>query len=477
MSDIFISYKREEQAAARKLADALEQEGLSVWWDPKLRVGEHFDDVIENALDQAKCVIVMWSERSVQSRYVRDEAMYALERDKLVPVAVEKITLPFRFKGVHTLSLLGWDGSRDFAEFRRLVDDISAILRSSREKEAGLKPEQPNRRFIDQKAPNTWQSHYAIAAAAGAVLIIISGIFWWSKWQPEPVENKRSLKETTELLAAGQTKVDGQNETVKQPPMTKTQPQKPVSLTGKVVRDRLKNGELGPEMVVVPAGSFHMGDIQGGDQYALPIRTVKIQKPLAIGRYEVTFAEYDQFATAAGHWLPRDSGWGRDRRPVINILWRDATEYAKWLSEQTGRRYRLPSEAEWEYAARGGRETAYWWGKQLLKAMANCNGCGSQWDNKQTSPVGSFKPNPFGLYDTSGNVWEWIEDCWHDNYNRAPADASAWTEASGGDCKQRVLRGGSWGHVPENMRSSVRFRYIAGFRLNTIGFRLAQDID
>ena len=152
MSDIFISYKREEQTTARKLADALEQEGLSVWWDPKLRVGEHFDDVIESALDQAKCVIVMWSERSVQSRYVRDEAMYALEQDKLVPVAVEKVTLPFRFKGVHTLSLLGWDGSRDFAEFRRLVDDISGILRSSREKEAGLKAEQPNRRSIDQKA-------------------------------------------------------------------------------------------------------------------------------------------------------------------------------------------------------------------------------------------------------------------------------------------------------------------------------------
>jgi formylglycine-generating enzyme required for sulfatase activity len=220
-----------------------------------------------------------------------------------------------------------------------------------------------------------------------------------------------------------------------------------------------------------------MGDLQGGDQYALPIRTVRIQKPFGIGRYEVTFEEYDQFATAAGHWLPRDSGWGRGRRPVINVLWRDAVEYTKWLSAQTGKRYRLPSEAEWEYAARAGKETAYWWGKRLVKELANCNGCGSPWDNKQTSPVGSFKPNPFGLYDTAGNVWEWVEDCWHDNYNRAPADGSAWQEAAGGSCNQRVLRGGSWGHVPENLRSSVRFRYITGLRLNTIGFRLAQDID
>jgi TIR domain len=128
MSEIFISYKREEQPLARRLADALEGEGWTVWWDPKLRAGEHFDDVIEKALNEAKCVIVMWSERSVQSRYVRDEATYALERDKLVPVAIEKVTLPFRFKGVHTPSLLGWDGSKDFSEFCKLVEDISTIL-------------------------------------------------------------------------------------------------------------------------------------------------------------------------------------------------------------------------------------------------------------------------------------------------------------------------------------------------------------
>ncbi|HXV84855.1 MAG TPA: ankyrin repeat domain-containing protein [Candidatus Binatia bacterium] len=128
MSDIFISYTREEQPVARKLADALEGEGWSVWWDPKLRAGEHFDDVIEKALNEAKCVIVMWSERSVQSRYVRDEATYALENDKLLPVAIENVTLPFRFRGVQTRSLLNWDGSRNSSGFRRLVEDISTIL-------------------------------------------------------------------------------------------------------------------------------------------------------------------------------------------------------------------------------------------------------------------------------------------------------------------------------------------------------------
>jgi TIR domain len=127
-SDIFISYKREEQAIARKLANALESEGWSVWWDPKLRAGEHFDDVIEKALNEAKCVIVMWSKLSVQSRYVRSEATYALDQDKLVPVRIENANLPFRFRGVHTLSLLGWDGSKDTSDFRKLVEDIAAIV-------------------------------------------------------------------------------------------------------------------------------------------------------------------------------------------------------------------------------------------------------------------------------------------------------------------------------------------------------------
>src|SRR5215831_3996257 len=131
MSDIFISYKREEQTIARKVADALEKEGWTVWWDPKLRAGERFDDVIEKALNEAKCVIVLWSNRSVNSEYVKAEATEALEQNKLVPIKIESVSLPFRFKRVQTPSLLYWDGSRDFSEFRKLVQDIATIDRKS----------------------------------------------------------------------------------------------------------------------------------------------------------------------------------------------------------------------------------------------------------------------------------------------------------------------------------------------------------
>jgi TIR domain len=127
MSDIFISYKREEQATARKLAIALESEGWTVWWDPKLRAGERFNDVIEKALKESNCVVVIWSKRSVESQYVKHEANYALRRNKLVPIVIEEVELPFRFEDLHTLSLLEWDGSKDFSEFRKLVQDIAQL--------------------------------------------------------------------------------------------------------------------------------------------------------------------------------------------------------------------------------------------------------------------------------------------------------------------------------------------------------------
>lgn len=221
-----------------------------------------------------------------------------------------------------------------------------------------------------------------------------------------------------------------------------------------------------------------MGDIQDGrDKSAQPVRLVRIQKPLAVGRYEVTFEDYDKFAQATGRLLPNDGGGGRGRQPVINFSWDDAVEYGKWLSTQTGKRYRLPTEAEWEYAARGGQETNFWWGNEMKSGMANCLGCGSQWDNKVTAPVGSFQPNPFGLYDTAGNVWEWVEDCDHDDYKGAPTDGSAWKKEVGGNCYLRVFRGGAWNYGAKGLRSSFRGRGDPGNKSATIGFRLVRETD
>jgi formylglycine-generating enzyme required for sulfatase activity len=242
---------------------------------------------------------------------------------------------------------------------------------------------------------------------------------------------------------------------------------------GTVFRDKLKNGSEGPEMVVIPAGAFIMGDNQGswfaGSEK--PVHQVKIPKPFAMGRYEVTFEEYDQFAKATGRELPGDQGWGRGRLPVINVSWNDAVAYAEWLSQQTAKRYRLPSEAEWEYAARAGTETRYWWGNEMKPDMAQYN----KWSGG-TVPVGSFTPNPFGLYDTAGNVREWVQDCWHGDYNGAPTEGSAWGPENGGD-RQRVIRGGSWGDIPVALRTSYRYGGNANFRNANIGFRLAQDLN
>ena len=215
-----------------------------------------------------------------------------------------------------------------------------------------------------------------------------------------------------------------------------------------------------------------------GDADERPVHPVRIPKPFAMSRYVVTFDEYDVFARLTNRQLPADEGWGRGRRPVINVSWEDAVAYAEWLSQQTGKRYRLPTEVEWEYAARAGTETAYWWGDEIGKNRANCDGCGSPWDNKQTAPVGSFSPNSWGLYDTVGNVWEWVQDCWHENYEGAPKDGSrTWEAENDGNCALRVGRGGSWGGEPGGVRSANRGWDVPVYRDDDLGFRLAQDLD
>ena len=234
-----------------------------------------------------------------------------------------------------------------------------------------------------------------------------------------------------------------------------------------------------PEMVVVPAGSFMMGSPsseEGRFENEGPRHRVTISRPFAAGVYEVTFAEWDACVAAGGcgGYRPADAGWGRGRRPVTNVDFGDANAYVSWLRRETGEDYRLLSEAEWEYVARARTSTPYWWGDDLGSNRANCDGCGSQWDDRQTAPVGSFSANRWGLHDVHGNVWEWVEDCWHNDYSGAPSEGSAWT--SGGDCSLRMLRGGSWSYGPRDLRSANRGWLQAGDRYSVIGFRVARTI-
>ncbi len=231
-----------------------------------------------------------------------------------------------------------------------------------------------------------------------------------------------------------------------------------------------------PVMVVIPAGKYIMGSPESETDRSTsegPQHEVTVAEPLAVSKFEVTFEEWD--ACVAASACPRVSDvWGRGNMPAINVSWVDAKKFVGWLSKVTGKEYRLLTEAEWEYAARAGANTRYSWGKQLGASYAVCNGCGSRWDLKQTAPAGSFKPNGFGLYDMHGNVWEWVEDIWHDSYVGAPTNGSPWLQ--GGQPAFRVVRGGSWRNESELLRAAVREKRNINVRFDTLGFRVARAV-
>jgi formylglycine-generating enzyme required for sulfatase activity/class 3 adenylate cyclase len=230
-----------------------------------------------------------------------------------------------------------------------------------------------------------------------------------------------------------------------------------------------------PDLVVVPAGSFTMGSHAGEDGHQPsegPMRVVLISS-FAIGRYEVTFGQWDAcVAEDACSQVPNDRGWGRSTRPVIYVSWQDIQDFLAWLSRKAGASYRLPSEAEWEYAARAGTTTRFWWGDEVGDNQSNCVDCPGA-DPRRTVPVGSFAPNPFGLYDVHGNVAEWTADCWNGSYAGAPADGSPWLV---GECDNRVVRGGAWGLSSYELRSAYRAGDPADLRSGRRGFRVARDL-
>jgi formylglycine-generating enzyme required for sulfatase activity len=276
-----------------------------------------------------------------------------------------------------------------------------------------------------------------------------------------------------------------------------------------------------PEMVVIPAGSFLMGssdeetardveavapknEVHFAQRYMAsehPQHSVSIEQSFALGKYRVTRGEFAAFVGETGYstdggctlWIDHtypvrpEAGWQNpgfiqtDRDPVVCVNWRDAKAYIAWLNGKLHDRrpaegdgpYRLPSEAEWEYAARAGTRTVRWWGDSIGSGSADCDGCGSRWDKQQPAPAASFQANPFGLSDVLGSAWEWNEDCWNETYVGAPRDGSAWTT---GKCELRVMRGGSWSSRPWLLRSAFRTRENPNDRMNSNGFRLAKTL-
>ena len=283
---------------------------------------------------------------------------------------------------------------------------------------------------------------------------------------------------------------------------------------GPKVGDRFRDCPECPEMVVLPAGSYRMGSPsyeQGRHDREGPVHEVVIAAPFAIGVYEVTVAEFGRFVDETGasagsscyvvqggdedaDWTADDRGWRNPgfgqsgRHPVTCVSWNDAQAYAGWLSQETGEEYRLPSESEWEYAARAGTSTAWPWGEGESGQCRHANGADasakdrySSWPwsvacrdgHVHTAPAGSFAANGWGLHDMLGNVWEWTEDCWNDSYAGAPSDGSVWEY---GNCAERVLRGGSWVIGPSGLRAADRSRVATGFRVNFHGFRVARTL-
>ena len=228
-----------------------------------------------------------------------------------------------------------------------------------------------------------------------------------------------------------------------------------------------------PEMITIPAGIFKMGSHERKNQES-PIHEVRV-KQFSIGVTEVTFAQWDVCYNAGGCKITNDEGWGRDSYPVLNVSWDDANEYTRWLSKKTGKSYRLPTESEWEYAARAGSKTKYNWGDSINCNQARYGYMSDKCDKKgATNHVKSFNANQYGLYDVHGNVWEWTADCWHNNYIGAPGEGE-WKNGCI-DASSHVLRGGSWYDTYDNLRSARRFEYLTTRGSNVIGFRLVRDL-
>lgn len=553
MADIFISYAREDRASAERLANALEEQGWSVWWDPQIPAGKTFDDVIEQAIDTASCILVLWSKHSVKSRWVRTEATEGLDRGILVPVLIEDVRPPLAFRRIQAANLIEWDGLASHSAFKKLVSDIAGILgplltdeakerNKTREQAAQDKAEAvpysrkktPDSPGVPSVSLSSLSKIIFLLGGSILIIVILMVVMFPSEREPVPesqapvAEAPGKALEPPKLVTPPSPDQDptsdatpgdlqlsqaqwrevqqalsdigfdaGANDGM---PGAKTisaialfQEERGFSASGQLSDAQLNrlladarlaaegrlvstpepavNSVKLPEMIEIPAGCFQMGspaneEGRGDDerQHEVCVEAFKI------GKTEVT---QQQWREVMGN--NPSQFWGCDNCPVERVNWTDVQEYLTKLFLKTGKHFRLPTEAEWEYAARAGTTGPFSFQGRISADMVNYNANDTyegsdkgQYRNK-TVPVGSLPANPWGLYEMHGNVSEWTCSVYAGQYGGGEKQC-----ASNYERRKRVIRGGSWWNAPRVLRSANRTWFDPTI-LDTLGFRLVQS--
>lgn len=505
MADIFLSYSRADRPTAHVIAEALEAEGFSVWWDKVLRAGQTYDEVTENMLRDSSVVVVLWSQTSVKSKWVRAEATLGQRSCELVPAMIEDADRPIMFELTQTADLIGWNGDRNEARWGDFVADIKRSL---------------DKHNTDEAAPAS--SPTAGVSATTNDDATIETVFWTSiKDGDDPADFEAYLKRyenghysdlarnrLAALGAASASSAASPTEFVKpaaqkapeptpKPPAAQSAPPAkkkssnplPLLLGAVLVLgiggwfgmqalngndgDRLEpvddvppvqaQCDVCPDMVDLPGGQFTMGSpgsepSRSGNEG--PQREVTL-RPFAISATEITWAEWQLCVDANACRAAQGSGSGSF--PVTGVNYDDATSYANWLSQQGDRKFRLPSEAQWEYAARGGTSTPYWWGTTYPGAGVVTGAV------KDTTRLAA---NAYGVSGMLGNVREWVADCYVNSYANAPSDGRV---VGGANCSQPVVRGASWRQGAAQHRAANRARFRRSVRDSALGFRVVAE--